>query len=604
MRAQMHRWWWALPIFVASAAGIMSFHVDPYLAYVATSWIIFGLLGMSLDMVWGRGGLLSLGQTAFYGLGGYVGSIVAINFSGTTGNTLIWSLPVGALAGAVIAGGIGVLIYYSRMGPLQSTILTYTLTLILWTGSVSFTAEIGSAVVGGDNGMSNIPGFKLSFGTAAKSLSPNAMLLTVVVIAIAVYLIAKRLMYSPFGLIIDCIRLDAEKTELLGYDVRRFGLILFMAAGGVAGLAGSLFGAWAQYLNPSIFSVQEALLVPVYVLVGGLGTLSGAFFGAVAVGGLSFWLGGGVIGGQTTLVVGACLIFLVLFLPKGIIGGIGTLVGFLRHRNPKKTEIEAAHGLNKEIDFGNLRKFIRLNSNRMSSTLETHNIAKRFGGVTAVNQVNHSFKSGHVFCLIGPNGAGKSSYLKICTGAYKADKGEVLLNGQDVTRSNPFARVNLGMGIKNQKAQVFHELSVKQNLWVSAYGKNRNAHKAEDMADEMLHMLGIATLSSRPASELSHGQQQWLDIGMVICLSPGVVLLDEPAAGMTQMERRQLSKLVKLLSESAAVIVVEHDMGFVRSLDTMITVLHQGSIFAHGDMEELRKDERILDIYLGRDKNV
>ena len=604
MRAQMHRWWWALPIFVASAAGIMSFRVDPYLAYVATSWVIFGLLGMSLDMVWGRGGLLSLGQTAFYGLGGYVGSIVAINYSGTTGNTLIWSLPVGALAGALIAGGIGILIYYSRMGPLQSTILTYTLTLILWTGSVSFTAEIGSAVVGGDNGMSNIPGFKLGFGTTAKSLSPNAMLLTVVAIAIAVYLIAKRLMYSPFGLIIDCIRLDAEKTELLGYDVRRFGLILFMTAGGVAGLAGSLFGAWAQYLNPSIFSVQEALLVPVYVLVGGLGTLSGAFFGAVAVGGLSFWLGGGVIGGQTTLVVGACLILLVLFLPKGIIGGIGTLVEFLGNRNPKKTKIEAAHGLNKEIDFGNLRKFIRLNSSRISSTLETRNIAKRFGGVTAVNQVNHSFESGHVFCLIGPNGAGKSSYLKICTGAYKADKGEVLLNGQDVTRSNPFARVNLGMGIKNQKAQVFHELSVQQNLWVSAYSKNRNKHKAEHMADEMLHMLGIEALSSRPASELSHGQQQWLDIGMVICLSPGVVLLDEPAAGMTQMERRQLSKLVKLLSESAAVIVVEHDMGFVRSLDTMITVLHQGSIFAHGDMEELRKDERILDIYLGRSKNV
>ena len=603
MRAQKHHWWWAPPIFVASATGIMSFYIDPYLAYVATSWIIFGLLGMSLDMIWGRGGLLSLGQTAFYGLGGYVGSIVAINFSETTGNTLILSLSVGTLVGALAAGGIGILIYYSRMGPLQSTILTYTLTLILWTSSVSFTTEIGSAVVGGDNGMSNIPGFDLGFGTPTRLLSPNAMLLAVVIIAITVYLIAKRIMYSPFGLIIDCIRLDAEKTELLGYDVRRFGLILFTVAGGVAGLAGSLFGAWAKYLNPSIFSVPEALLVPIYVLVGGLGTLSGAFFGAVAVGGLSFWLGGGVIGGQTTLVVGGCLILLVLFLPKGIIGGAGTLLEFLRSRKHEKTEMETALGMNKEVDFGRLREFLRLNSNRELGTLETRNTVKHFGGVTAVNHVSHSFEPGRVCCLIGPNGAGKSSYLKICTGAYKADSGEVLLDGRDVTRTDPFVRVNLGMGIKNQKAQVFHELSVWQNLWIAAYSSDRDWRKAERMADEMLHMLGMIVLASRPASELSHGQQQWLDIGMVLCLSPSVILLDEPAAGMTRMERRQLSNLVKLLSESAAVLVVEHDMDFVRSLDTGITVLHQGSVFAHGEMEELRRDERILDIYLGRNKN-
>ncbi len=314
-----------IALIFALTLAISSFWIDPYLAYVGTSWIIFGLLGLSLDLVWGRGGLLSLGQTSFYGIGGYVGSIAAINFAPLTGNSLVWALPFGAISGAILAALVGWFIFYGRMGSLQSTILTYTFTLIVWTITLSFTTEIGDAVVGGDNGMSNIPGFVLGFGENASSLSPNMMFLTVVVISAIIYLIVAFIVRSPFGLVIDSIRLDAVKAELLGLDIRLFQTLMFMLAGAIAGIAGGLFGAWANYLNPSIFSVQEALLVPIYVLVGGLGTLIGPFVGALTVGGLSFWLGGGVIGGQTTLVMGACLIVLVLFLRKGIVGGIQTL---------------------------------------------------------------------------------------------------------------------------------------------------------------------------------------------------------------------------------------------------------------------------------------
>ena len=599
---------WSELMYVAVVVAgllVVALFVDPYLAYVATSWVIFGIVGLSLDLVWGRAGVLSLSQTAFYGLGGYAGSIAAINFSHLTGNTLIWSLPVGMLVGGAVAAFISWIIFYGRMGVLQTTILTYTFTLVLWTTSVSFSTTIGKAVVGGDNGMSNIPPMILGFGDAAKQLEPNAMLVTVLLIAASLYILCRALTKSPFGLVIDCIRLDPVKAELLGYDIRFYQLVLFTVAGGIAGLAGSLFAAWSNYLNPAIFSVQEALLIPIYVLVGGRGTLVGAFVGALAVGGLSFWLGGGVIGGQTTLVMGICLILLVLFLKSGLLGGLARLFSLSRSKTAAQSQPSDEREHRVKIDFALLDKIrAHIHSNENIIQLASQNALKSFGGVTPINKVTQSFGQGKVRCVIGPNGAGKSSYLKALAGTYKLDAGRIYLRERDITGADPFSRVRQGLGIKMQKAQVFDELDVRTNLWIAAYSHDRSRVDADRVSEGMLKMLGMDDQASKPASQLSHGEQQWLDIGMVLCLSPDVMLFDEPAAGMTKDERRQLSQLVKALSKSAAVVVVEHDMDFVRTLDADVTVLHQGEVFAQGDIEELRGDERILDIYLGRRKHV
>jgi branched-chain amino acid transport system permease protein len=593
--------WWVFPAIVFVALVVASYSVDEYLTYVATSWIIFGLTGLSLDLVWGRGGTLSLGQTAFFGLGGYAGGIAAINLAALTGNSLIWALPSGAIVGSLVSAAIGWLIFYARTGALQATILTYTFTLILWTVAVSLTATIGDAVVGGDNGMSNIPGFVLGLGNDAAALGPNGMFVTTVAVAAAIYVGVQWLMRQPFGLVIDCIRLDPVKTELLGYDIRSFQLRLFLLSGAIAGIAGALFGAWSNYLNPSVFSVAEALLIPIYVLVGGLGTLAGAFVGALVVGGLSFWLGGGVIGGQTTLIMGVALILLVLFLKGGLLGALGQIWARVSARQPHGAESREACV---KIDLDLLRSLRGSRAKRSGPSLETAEILKRFGGIVPVDRVSQAFRCGQVRCLIGPNGAGKSSYLKACTGAYRPDSGTVSLAGADVTAMEVFARVQKGLGIKMQKAQVFAQLDVRRNLWVAAYSRSRNAADADRIAEAMLRMLGLAGSATRPAGELSHGEQQWLDIGMVLCLAPDVILLDEPAAGMTKDERRELSALIRALSETAAVVVVEHDMDFVRTLEADVTVLHQGRVFAQGCIQDLREDERVLDIYLGRGKHV
>ncbi len=590
------------PIAVALAALGYARVMDPYLAFVASSWVIFGLLGLSLDIVWGRGGLLSLGQTAFYGLGGYLGAVAAINMAPVTGNTLIWALPAGAALGALSAAVLGYIIFYARMGPLQSTILSYTFTLLLWSVGQSYKVTVGKAVVGGDNGLSNIPGVVLGFGPKAQSLGPNGVFATVVVVALALYVLTRWLMKGRFGRVIDCIRIDPEKTELLGYDVRRYQLVNFAYAGAVAGIAGALFALWANYLNPSIFSVQEALLVPIYVLVGGLGTLAGPFVGALAIGGLSFWLGGGSGGGQTTLVLGLLLVLLVLFLRNGILGALDS--GWRRLMPDPNAAAQDSRPVRIEVD--ELERILdeAARAAGPAKALETRELFKQFGGVIPVNRVSRSFTTGQPHALIGPNGAGKSSFLKTCVGIYAPEGGQVLLGGEDVTRAQIFDRVRKGLGVKNQKPQVFGDLTVADNLNVAARSRLRDPELALRVSHSILSMLGLEAQAGVQASALSHGQQQWLDIGMVLCLAPRVVLLDEPAAGMTAEETRELSLLVRTLAKHTTVVVVEHDMDFVRTLEGHVTVLHQGEVFAEGDIDTLRADDRVLDIYLGRRAHV
>jgi branched-chain amino acid transport system permease protein len=569
--------------------------VEPYLANAAASWLVFGVLGLGLSLVWGQMGFLSLGQTAFYGLGAYAASIAAINVAPFMSNPMLVSVPAGTCAGAAAAAAIGWIVFYGRMGALQGTILTYTFTLVIWTVSVSFTADAGRAHIGGDNGIAEIPGFVFGFGENARPMSPNEMLATMLVVAAAAYLACVKVMASPLGRIIGCIRQNPVKTELLGYDIRRSQLVLFVIGGALSGLAGSLYCAWSAYVSPSLFSAQEAMLVPIYVLAGGLGSLAGAFAGSAMVGALSFWLGGGAAGGQATLVLGVCLMLLVLCAPAGLAGAFKRIT-----RRSRGAALHAPAAPQVAIDAGALARTVLLDGRASNCEFEAHGLFKRFGGVTPVNHVSRRFCAGSAHALIGPNGAGKSSFLRCCVGLYDVDKGAIRMNDADLTRRAAFTRVRQGVGIKTQAPMTFAELSVHDNLWVAAYRPARDKRAADRAAAKAVAAAGLQQQAGMPAGSLPHGAQQWLDIAMVMVQQPGVLFLDEPAAGMTPQERRELAALLATLGRSMPVIVVEHDMDFVRTLGARVTVLHQGSVFAEGDIEALRSDERVMEIYLGK----
>ncbi len=235
----------------------------------------------------------------------------------------------------------------------------------------------------------------------------------------------------------------------------------------------------------------------------------------------------------------------------------------------------------------------------MDTLLDVRGISKSFGGLFAVAEVDLAIGEREIHCLIGPNGAGKSTLFKLIIGTYAPSAGTVLFGGADVTRLPAFSRVARGMSIKMQTPSVFRALPVRQNLRI-ALQHHVQPHQALAEEERLIELLGLASDADRPAGELSHGQQQWLEIGMALALHPRLLLLDEPTAGLSPDETFRTGELIQRLNaDGATVLVVEHDMTFVRQIATSVTVLHLGRVFARGTIEEIIANPGVEEIYLG-----
>ena len=236
------------------------------------------------------------------------------------------------------------------------------------------------------------------------------------------------------------------------------------------------------------------------------------------------------------------------------------------------------------------------------SILKTENITKRFGGLVAVDNVSMSINNGEIRCIIGPNGAGKSTFAQLVCGTHIADKGKVFLKNRDITKLQAYQRVQLGIGIKFQTNRAFHNLTVSQNLKVPLRnGKKNKKVLAINYFDIALELFKLDRTTDLLAKELAHHQLQWLEICMALATKPDILFLDEPTAGMSPEETYFTSEVVKKLNENGlTIIVVEHDMVFVKEIAQSVTVLHQGRIFAEGSIEEVSSDERVKNIYLGQ----
>lgn len=232
--------------------------------------------------------------------------------------------------------------------------------------------------------------------------------------------------------------------------------------------------------------------------------------------------------------------------------------------------------------------------------IDIKGVSKRFGGLTAVSDVDLSIDEGEIHCLIGPNGAGKSTLFKLIVGIYQPTAGSILFSKTDITGERPYVRVQRGMSIKMQAPSVFKELPVRQNLDVALQQKQGGNDIAVER-ERLLRLLDLAADADKPAGALAHGQQQWLEIGMALALRPRLLLLDEPTAGMSPEETHRTGELIKSLNrDGMTVIVVEHDMAFVRQIAQRVTVLHLGRIFAGGTIEQVVNDPRVAEIYLGK----
>lgn len=243
--------------------------------------------------------------------------------------------------------------------------------------------------------------------------------------------------------------------------------------------------------------------------------------------------------------------------------------------------------------------------------LSLEGVNKEFDGFKAINNLTFYLDEGELRVIIGPNGAGKSTMLDIITGRTRPDRGLVEFGRNiDLTKLNEYQINRLGIGRKFQTPSVYVDHSVFENIWLSLEGPrgvwntlfSRIRPAQRDRIHEVLTTVGLADKPDRKAGTLSHGQKQWLEIGMLLAQNPRVLLVDEPAAGMTDEETARTGELLLSLAGQHSVVVIEHDMVFVRRLARKVTVLHQGSVLCEGSVDEVQNNERVIEVYLGRRK--
>lgn len=246
----------------------------------------------------------------------------------------------------------------------------------------------------------------------------------------------------------------------------------------------------------------------------------------------------------------------------------------------------------------------------MSMLLEVDEISVSFDGFKAINALSFNIAEKELRAIIGPNGAGKTTFMDIVTGKTRPDSGNVVWGERNISllRKSESDIARLGIGRKFQRPTVFESQTVEDNLMMALKNErgpietllysftNKDREKIVDLARDV----GLEGALSRVAGELSHGQKQWLEIGMLLAQEPKLLMVDEPAAGMTTDERQRTVTLLKKMAKTRAVIVVEHDMEFIRNLDCRVTVLHEGAVLAEGSLDHVTKNQEVIDVYLGR----
>ena len=588
----------ALGIVAVVITGLLG---NPFQLQQWSQWLVFCILAISFVWVWGHGGIFSFAQVAFFGVGAYSYGIFAINLSGTTGET-VSAILFGVLAAMLLAVLLGYFLFYGRVADVFVAIATLAVSLVfgtLMTGTADTRFRVGDAILGGFNGMTGIPPLMVKVPGADGSISLFGTEFFVVagVTAVVIALVVALVRESSFGRIVGAIRENESRAYLLGIPVPFYKVCTFTISAAIAGLAGSFYAAWGNFVDPTVFDLQMATLLAVWVFAGGRASLIGAFVGVFVIQAISDTIAttGTTI---TPLILGVILIAVVLVIPLGI---VPTMMGWgrkiLARRGSANDQSSEANGL------------LRKNIDRLPASiapgkgmaLAVDGLGISFGGITAVDRVTIDFPTSGVHCLLGPNGAGKSTLFKLLVGLYRPQRGEIRVDGQAVTNTTANWRARNGISIKSQVLSLFPRLTISENLWIAAYAKSGDSRDATAVAGDLLRWLGYdQRMAEARADTIAHGNQQWLDIAMALSQRPQVLLLDEPTAGMGREETSLMVSVAQRIGEKIPVIIVEHDMDFVRASGAPVVVLHQGRILATGTLDQIRQNPEVLNVYLGR----
>lgn len=582
-------------------------------------FLCYALVGLGIALAWGRGGMLTLGQGIYFGLGAYlmamhlllsdaaVAGTTVPNFmlingthelpwfwrpfaSGTFTVVMILTIP------PLIALLLGLGVFRRRVKGAYFAILSQALALAF---SVFIT---GQGAIGGANGLSNFKGF---FGFDLSDPANERMLYFGIAGAVFVsWALLRHLLQARYGELLVAVRDQEERVRFLGYDPVTIKLVAYVISALLAGIAGALFAPIVGIVSPQEVGVTASLAFVIGVAIGGRASLAGAALGVIAVAWAESVLSES-FPGQWTYAQGLIFIAVVALLPAGLVG-----VGGIRLRRSRRSHHDddpptaaLAHDVPSEVPSESGGQSFERDSNG-GAELAVRDLQVTFDGFKAVDGVNLDVKPGELRFLIGPNGAGKTTIIDAITGLVPAG-GSVTLGGREVSGAKTHQLSRLGVGRTFQTASVFEQLTVLQNLDIAAgHGRSaatllRRRRKIEPVIEWALTTTNMSAHINKKAEVLSHGQKQWLEIAMLLVQDAKLLLLDEPVAGMSHDERARTGELLRRICRDRTVVVVEHDMDFMREYATTVTVLHAGRVLTEGTVATVQNDPKVREVYLG-----
>jgi branched-chain amino acid transport system permease protein len=612
-----------LLVEILTAVGLIAApFILPHLGFTPTTInriLVWGLFGLGFDILFGFTGLLSFGQSAFFGTGGMVAAylLTIVEFP-----YVVPSLFVGTIVATVIGYLVG-LIALRRTG-------IYFAMITVAIAEVFFFVEFNplSAYTGGENGLPGVPAPALYLGFTTIRFNTDWSLYSFLAFWYFIgTVLALRIVRSPVGAVLRAIRDNPLRAAAVGHDIHGYKLTAFVVAAAYAGFAGGLLGVMQGFMPPDAFMFDTSGQLVMQTAIGGAGTLFGPLVGATVWLYLSDFLQTTLhIGATWKLVLGVIFVLLICFLRRGLIGGIEDLLAFVTGARKKAEPPEeapvagvtaedeqraAAAEMVREPAIAAMPARHRETDRKTGAILQVKGLTKHYGGLAANSDIDFTVNHGELRGIIGPNGAGKTTFFKMLTCEIPPTSGQILFEGQDITGKTVTDACQLGLTKSYQINQLFNRLTVRENLTIAALAELRGKFRLDlfrslkrvagldEQVEHTLELVDLVDRADTPVSDLAYGEKRRLEVGLALATSPSLLLLDEPLAGMSPRERVETVLLLKSIARGRTMIIIDHDMDSLFELAQRVTVLQEGRVLVEGTPDEIKGNSKVQEAYLG-----